>query len=374
MIYFDSAATTAVLPEVFDAMVPYFTDKWQNPSSRYPAAQDVNADIERARETIAASINASPDEIYFTSGGSEANCWAIQGFIKAHKDDNPLIITTDIEHHSILECVKHQRSWDTVGVDEEGFVSVAELERSLYIHQNREVLVSIQYANNEIGTIQNIKRLASICHRNGATIHTDAVQAFGNMKIDVKDIDVDMISVSGHKIGAPKGIGFLYIKKNTKIEPIIYGSQENALRGGTENVPYIIGLAKAVELLSKSKSPSLSAIRVRDYMIGKLWDLGCSLNGPAGKYRLANNINVMFSDVSVTSEQLVRMFGECGICCSAGSACNEGNPKPSHVLLAIGLHPEMAEMSIRFSLPKGTTEEDVDNAMDIMKGALKLVS
>ena len=364
-IYLDNAATTPISKEVIDAMMPYFETQWFNPSSRYPAALEVRKMIEESRAIIAKSINAEPEEIYFTSGGSEANCWALQGFAKSHQ--HPVIITSDIEHHSILECAKHM-SYSTVANDTDGKILIPSLERNLYILQNRDVLVSIQMANNEIGTIQDIKLITDICHKNGALVHTDAVQAFGQVPIDVKSLGIDMMSISGHKVGAPKGVGCLFIKNGVEIEPIIYGTQENAKRGGTQNCPFFRAFSMSVLAIKQQFH-----CNIRDHMIKELCEtFDGHLNGHPTD-RLQNNINITFPHI-VSSEAAVYALGENGIACSAGSACNEGNPKPSHVLRAIGLTDEMAQKTLRFTLPHEFTMEEADVALDRIKKSLQLIS
>ena len=273
-IYLDNAATTKPKKEVVEAMMPYLMDKWHNPSALYSKASKIKKDVESARKTIGKFINANGNEIFFTSSGSESNCWAIQGFVNhcIARGKNPCVITSIIEHKSVIECVDHLNNINVhyIGVDKNGFINISQL-RNMLFHAaticEEEVLVSIQFANNEIGTIQHIKEIAEEVHRFGGVFHTDAVQAFGHVQIDVKDLDVDMLTASGHKVGCPKGIGILYKKDSVSINPLIYGSQMDGMRGGTENVPYIIGMAKAVELLQEDDEYQLRMTVLRNNFI-----------------------------------------------------------------------------------------------------------
>lgn len=359
MIYLDNAGTTKPKREVIEAMLPYMETYWHNPSSLYKPAKDVRKVIDKCRENIADFINAKPDEIIFTSGGSESNCLAVQGFINQVKSRgfNPIIITSKIEHKSILDCVDNvAEEYHYIGVDSYGFVNRNDLELILDVesrNKNNRILVSLQFANNEIGVIQNIKELASLAHQYGAFFHTDAVQMFGNSRIDVKDLNVDMMSVSGHKIGMVKGIGFLYKNEWTEIKPIIYGSQEHGYRGGTENAPYIVGFSKAVSLLRENLDDDAYSIKqwtVRNYFINRLKkEFGCQLNGLAVN-RLNNNINVTFKNNDITGEALIYMMDTCGVCIASGSACNSRSIEPSYVLKAIGLSDRDAFRTIRITI------------------------
>jgi cysteine desulfurase len=372
--YFDAAATTPVRPEVLDAMMPYFSEKFYNPNSSYPQAYEVREDIEKAREVIANFINAEPNEIYFTSGGSESNCMALRGF----RDSSIIssVFTTAIEHHSTLECVKNSFPKHVIfDVDNQGVFHPDDLEFVLNQYQDRldfsHKIFSIIGANNEIGTIQDLLSIGSVTRRYGIIFHVDAVQMFGHSPIDVKMMDIDMLSASAHKIGGPKGCGFLYISNRVaRMSPIIFGTQERALRGGTLNVPGIIGMAKATELCNPDNhSPKVA----RDYMIERLQhDFKCRLNGATGDHRLANNVNVTFPK-PVVAEQLIYLLGESGVLCSAGSACNEGSPLPSHVLMAIGLSTDEAERTVRFTLPEDTTIQDVNEALNVLSTAMILM-
>lgn len=389
MIYLDSAATTKPKQEVIDAMLPYFTDKWYNPSSLYFEASAIKNEIQNSKKDIANYIGAQEDEIYFTSGGSESNNWAIQGFVNWCNKNNkcPAIVTTRLEHKSILECVDNiNTNCFYIDVDKFGFVDEDNLSECLKYCEEAgyTTLVSIQMANNEIGTIQCIRRLSNIVHLYHAILHTDAVQAFGKTQIDVNNQWIDLMSVSGHKFGCPKGIGFLYIRNGIKIEPLIYGTQEYGMRGGTENVPYIIGMKKAVELLvnlNKSSESGISVIEsVNHYLaIATLNELlvhkfGCKINGAVSNlnrihgimsYRFPNAINV---------ESLILMLDMDNICVSAGSACNSNSNQPSHVLKAIGLSDEECARTMRISFERGTlTEETINQFISSLEKAIKIM-
>ena len=381
-IYLDEAATTKPSPEVISAMMPYLSEKWHNPSSLYSKAVDVSKDITKARKTVADFINAEEDEVFFTSGGSESNCWAIQGFVthRSAIEELPCIITTNIEHHSIMECTAMMNMLPClvwyVGVDEYGNVDIEELEEALKCMTKEtkpsNVLVSIGMANNEIGTIQDIKKLSEIIHSYGAIFHTDAVQAFGHIPIDVEDMGIDMLSASGHKIGAPKGVGILYKRNGIEINPLIYGSQMDGARGGTENVPYIIGMAKAVELIERYAKPDMCQriAHIRDYFIDKLENIGCKLNG-SREHRLPNNINVTLPH-GLNGESMLYCMDLCDVHISTGSACNSKSIEPSPVLSAIGLGDD-AYNSIRITFPVGITKEEIDEVVSEMDRQIKIL-
>lgn len=362
-IYLDEAATTKPKKEVIEAMLPYFTEMWENPSSLYKPAVDVKKKIEEARNTVAKFIGANGNEIFFTSGGSESNCWAIQGFVKQCEIEGiyPIVITSVIEHKSILDCVDDVDAL-FISVDDKGFVDINELKELLekisaynkYNHIEDKILVSIQFANNEIGTVQSIKEISDLVHEYGGVFHTDATQAFGQLLINVNYLGIDMLSASGHKIGTPKGVGILYKKKSVDIRPIIYGSQMDGMRGGTENVPYIIGMAKAVELCEIDLHKTMIMIEIRDNLIDLLKSkFDCTLNGDDIS-RLPNNINVTFPQ-NITGEALLYVLDSSDIYISTGSACNSHNIEPSYVLKSIGLSDEEAMKTIRITLP------DIDN-------------
>lgn len=376
MIYLDAASTSKPNPKVIEAMMPYFTDKWFNPSSLYSKANAVKQDIDNAKKIIADYINAEPDEIFFTSSGSESNCWAIQGFVKNHNQSKilPTIITSNIEHKSIISCVEDMPvCLEYVSVDNDGFINMDELEDTLACAKKRysDVLVSIQFANNEIGVIQHIKEIAELSHKYGAIFHTDSVQAFGQVPIDVNEFGIDMLTASGHKIGCPKGIGFLYKKNGIDIKPLIYGNQMNSVRGGTENVPYIIGMAKAVELLREDTEYQIRLSVLRNNFISKLNTLGCKVNGSLDE-RLPNNINVTFSQ-NITGESLIYMLDTGNVYISSGSACNSKSIEPSYVLKAIGLSDEEAMRTIRITLPNDVTMNEIDCAASEIEKSIKLL-
>lgn len=381
-LYLDNAATTKPNDEVLKVMNRYFCELWYNPSSIYSKGQRVKKDIDAARKNIANFINANAKEIIFTSGGSESNCTAIQGFINKHKNSykKPMIITTTIEHKSILECINNIcEHYCYIPVDNQGFIDISTLEEMLINNcENYNILVTVGFANNEIGTIQDIKTIAKIVHHHGAYLHCDATQAFGHIPIDVKDLDVDMMTVSGHKIQAPKGIGFLYIKNGIEIKPLIYGTQENSMRGGTENVPYIIGLAEAVKICkAKMQTNYANQLRIRNYLWQQLRDeFGCTLNG-SGTNRLANNVNVTFPQ-NITGEALIYMLDTAGYNVSAGSACNSQTNQPSHVLKAIGLADRDIMRTIRITLPDTADNklyfEDIDKFIDEIKKCLCILT
>lgn len=385
---FDNAATTPVNSQVLASMLPYFQDRFYNPSGLYSDATRIRRDVNDARKTIADFVNADSSEIYFTSGGSESNCWAIQGFAKAHADVPTIVIKSAVEHHSINACCEaedklHNIIAETIPVDSKGSVDITALENKIVSWQDQTqntlpILVTVQLANNEIGTIQNIKTIAQIVHWHGAYLHCDATQAFGHIPINVKYLDIDMMTVSGHKIQAPKGIGFLYIKNGIEIKPLIYGTQENGMRGGTENVPYIIGFAEAVRLCRvKMQTNYTNQLQVRNYLWQRLRDeFGCTLNG-SDTNRLANNVNVTFPQ-NITGEALIYMLDTAGYNVSAGSACNSQTNQPSHVLKAIGLADRDIMRTLRITLPDTANNklyfEDIDKFIDEIKKCLCILT
>jgi len=352
-MYWDYAATTPVKPEVVEAMMPYLKENWYNPSAAYEPAMQVRRDVEAARARIAQEINADPDEIYFTSSGSEANSWVLQSF-----GSRNIVITSTIEHHSI-EQYKNQKYLTKVPVDDCGLLDLDLLHQSVQQPLGVGILASVQMANNEIGAIQNYETIASIVHINNGFFHTDAVQAFGKIPVDVKKMGIDMLSASGHKIGAPKGIGFLYVRRGIPFSPMILGSQELGMRGGTENVPYIIGMAKAVDLIDYTVQERLK--EKYEYMVGKALKFATMNKAPAG-HQLYNILS-MTIDAEVDGNMLLGMLHDRGQFVSAGSACMAHNPEPSHVLKAIGLTDEEASRTLRISLSDNVTYEDIDKLL-----------
>lgn len=377
MVYLDTAATTKLKAEVVEAMMPYFTEQWHNPSSLYNESAKIKRNIEEARCVIGRFIGAENNEIFVTSSGSEGNCWAIQGFINRcrRKRKNVTVITSVIEHKSVIECVKHMEA-DTyyIEVDEYGFIDMKMLEDSLRNAHNEanEIIVSIQYGNNEIGTIQEIEDISRLVHKYGGIFHTDAVQVVGQLPISVKSLGVDLLTCSGHKLGAPKGIGFLYKRNGVEIDPLIYGSQMDFMRGGTENTPYIIGLSKAIELCDVGQEKTNEMCKKRNYFISLLENrFDCELNGDS-YYRLPNNINVTFSQ-AITGEALLYTLDLSGIKISTGSACNSQSIEPSYVLKNIGLTDEQAMRTVRFSLSDDITYKEIDWVVEEIDKAIKLI-
>lgn len=373
MIYLDNAATTAVKPEVLEAMMPYFTENYSNPSSVYSFAQESHGVVDEARDTIARLLHAKGNEIYFTGGGSESDNWAIKAVADAYKEKGKHIITSKIEHHAVLHTCefleKHGFEVTYLNVDENGFVSPEELEKAI---RPDTILVSIMFANNEIGTVEPIKELAEAAHKHGVLFHTDAVQAFAHVPIDVKNMEIDMLSASGHKFHGPKGIGFLYISNKVKIGSFIHGgAQERGRRAGTLNVPGIVGMAKAAELAHQAMDENVAKeIKVRDHIIERISSEipYAKLNGDRVN-RLPNNIN--FSLRFVEGESVLIMLDQKGICASSGSACTSGSLDPSHVLLAIGLPHEIAHGSLRITISEDTTIEEADYTVDELKGIIE---
>lgn len=369
----DNAATTPVKPEVLDAMLPYFTEKFGNPSSIYSISSQNKKDITTARETIAKAINTDTANIYFTAGGSESDNWALKATAEAYADKGRHIITSKIEHHAILHTCDYleKRGYEItyIDVDENGIVDLKQLEEAI---RPDTILISIMFANNEIGTIEPIAEIGKIAKKHGVLFHTDAVQAFTQVPIDVEEMNIDMLSVSGHKINGPKGIGFLYIRKGVKIRSFVHGgAQERSRRAGTENVPGIIGLAKATEIaVGNMKERTAREIEVRNHIIERVMNEipYTRLNGDRER-RLPNNIN--FSFQFIEGESMLIMLDSFGICASSGSACTSGALDPSHVLLAIGLPHEIAHGSLRLTISEDTTMEDADFVVDKLKGIVE---
>ena len=369
IIYLDNAATTKTRPEVVEAMLPYFTELYGNPSSVYGFAAQNKEAVTIAREQIAKALNTQAQDIYFTAGGSEADNWALKATMEAYKDKGNHLITTKIEHHAILHtCEYLEKNGCEVtylDVDENGVVDLEQLKKSI---KPTTVLISVMYANNEIGTLQPIKEIGQIAKEHGVLFHTDAVQAFGQLPIDVVAENIDMLSASGHKLNGPKGIGFLYIKKGLKLRSLIHGGgQERKRRAGTENVPGIVGFGKAVELAVAGMDEKIKKeTELRDYMIERvLAEIPyVRLNGHR-TLRLPNNAN--FSFQFIEGESLLIMLDMKGICASSGSACTSGSLDPSHVLLAIGLPHEIAHGSLRLTLSEETTKEEIDFTIEQLK-------
>lgn len=369
LIYLDNAATTKTSEEVVAAMLPYFTEYYGNPSSVYEFASESKKAVSNARRTIAETLGAQENEIYFTAGGSEADNWALKATAEAYQSKGKHIITTKIEHHAILHTAEYleKRGFEItyIGVDENGVVKVDELEKAI---RPDTILISVMFANNEIGTIQPIKEIGEIAKKHGVLFHTDAVQAYGQLPINVDELHIDMLSSSGHKLNGPKGIGFLYIRKGVKIRSFVHGgAQERKRRAGTENVPGIVGYGKAAEIAAKTmKERTAKEIELRDHLIDRvLAEVPYTrLNGHRSN-RLPNNAN--FSFQFVEGESLLILLDNNGICASSGSACTSGSLDPSHVLLAIGLPHEIAHGSLRLTLSAETTMEDIDFVVDCIK-------
>ena len=369
LIYLDNAATTKTSEEVVAAMLPYFTEYYGNPSSVYEFASESKKAVSNARRTIAETLGAQENEIYFTAGGSEADNWALKATAEAYQSKGKHIITSTIEHHAILHTAEYleKRGFEItyIGVDENGVVKVDELEKAI---RPDTILISVMFANNEIGTIQPIKEIGEIAKKHGVLFHTDAVQAYGQLPINVDELHIDMLSSSGHKLNGPKGIGFLYIRKGVKIRSFVHGgAQERKRRAGTENVPGIVGYGKAAEIAAKTmKERTAKEIELRDHLIDRvLAEVPYTrLNGHRTN-RLPNNAN--FSFQFVEGESLLILLDNNGICASSGSACTSGSLDPSHVLLAIGLPHEIAHGSLRLTLSAETTMEDIDFVVDCIK-------
>ena len=368
-IYLDNAATTRVHPEVFAAMTPFFTEEYGNPSAIYGFAQTAKNAVDHARETIAKSIGANTEEIYFTGGGSESDNWALKATAEAYAAKGKHIITSKIEHHAILHTAQwlEKQGYEItyLDVDENGLIDLEQLEKSI---RPDTILISIIAANNEIGTIEPLKEIGKIAHEHGVLFHTDAVQAFAHIPIHVDEMNIDMLSASGHKINGPKGIGILYIRKGVKIRSFIHGgAQERSRRAGTHNVPGIVGMAKATELSTeKMEERNKDEIELRDYLIDRvLSEIPYSrLNGDRTR-RLPNNANFCFRFIE--GESMLILLDQNGIYGSSGSACTSGSLDPSHVLLAIGLPHEIAHGSLRLTISEETTKEDIDYTVDKLK-------
>lgn len=372
-LYLDNAATTKTAPEVLEAMLPYFTEKFGNPSSVYTFAAGNKEVVDVQRDRIAATLGAKSNEIYFTAGGSEADNWALKATAEAYRSKGNHIITTKIEHHAILHTAQYleKNGYEVtyLDVDGDGKVRLEDLKKAI---RPETILISIMFANNEIGTIEPIKEIGQIAHERGILFHTDAVQAYGQLPINVDECQIDMLSASGHKLNGPKGIGFLYIRKGVKIRSFIHGgAQERKRRAGTENVPGIVGMGTAAKRAADTREErTANEVEVRDYLIDRvLKEIPYSrLNGHRTD-RLPNNAN--FSFRFIEGESLLIMLDGKGICASSGSACTSGSLDPSHVLLAIGLPHEIAHGSLRLTINEEITKEDIDYVVENLKAIIE---
>ncbi|MBQ6806457.1 MAG: cysteine desulfurase NifS [Lachnospiraceae bacterium] len=369
LIYLDNAATTQVYPEVLDAMIPYFTEYYGNPSAIYTFAGNAKKAVDHARTILAEGIHAKAEEIYFTGGGSESDNWVLKATAEAYSSKGKHIITTKIEHHAILHTAEYleKKGYEVtyLNVDENGLISLDELKAAI---RPDTILISIMAANNEIGTVEPLAEIGAIAKEKGVLFHTDAVQAFGHIPLDVDAMNIDMLSASGHKVNGPKGIGMLYIRKGIKIRSFVHGgAQERQRRAGTHNVPGIVGFGKAAEIaLTNMEQRVKYETELRDYLIERvLAEIPYSrLNGDRTK-RLPNNANFCFRFIE--GESMLILLDQNGICGSSGSACTSGSLDPSHVLLAIGLAHEIAHGSLRLTLSEKTTKEEIDYTVDKLK-------
>lgn len=373
LIYLDNAATTRVYPEVAEAMMPYFTEYYGNPAAFYSFSGQAGKAVAEAREHAANLIGAKKDEIYFTGGGSESDNWALKATAEAYAKKGKHIITTTIEHHAVLHTCQwlEKQGFEVtyVAVDEDGTIKLDELEKAI---RPDTILISVMAANNEIGTIQPLKEIGEIAHKHGVLFHTDAVQAFAHIPMDVDEMHIDMLSASGHKIHGPKGVGILYIRKGVKILSFIHGgAQERRRRAGTHNVTGIVGMGKAIELAAQNmEETSASIAKMRDYLIEQVLEKipYARLNGHKTN-RLPNNANFCFRFIE--GEGMLILLDQAGICASSGSACTSGSLDPSHVLLAIGLPHEIAHGSLRLTLSEETTKEEIDYTVDKLAEIIK---
>jgi cysteine desulfurase len=373
LIYLDNAATTKVRQEVVDAMLPYFTEYYGNRSSVYSFSDTAKEAVDHARETIANSIGAKPNEIYFTGGGSEGDNWALKATADAYKSKGNHIITSKIEHHAILHTCEYleKNGFEVtyLDVDADGVVDLEQLKAAI---RPTTILISIMFANNEIGTIEPIKEIGEIAKEHGILFHTDSVQAYGHVPINVDEMHIDMLSSSGHKLNGPKGIGFMYIRTGVKIRSFIHGgAQERKRRAGTENVPGIVGYGKAAEIAMAEMDQRIAyESKLRDHLIDRvLAEIPfVKLNGSRTN-RLPNNANFCFRFIE--GESMLILLDDQGICASSGSACTSGSLDPSHVLLAIGLPHEIAHGSLRLTLSDETTMEDIDFVVDQLKAIVQ---
>ncbi|MCK9307137.1 MAG: cysteine desulfurase NifS [Methanoculleus sp.] len=372
-VYMDHAATTPTRPEVVEAMLPYFSERFGNPSSLYALAREAEEAVEEARGRVAAAIGASPEEVFFTSGGTEADNWAVKGVAAANKKKGDHIVTSSIEHHAVLHtCRALEKQGYRVTylpVDEFGRVDLAAVEEAI---TDRTVLVSVMAANNEIGTVQPVRAIAAVAHDHGVPFHTDAVQAIGAFPVDVNEIGADLLAISAHKFGGPKGAGALYVRRRTRVGTFMDGgAQERGRRAGTENVPGIVGLGKAIDLAVAGMARNAARLAaMRDRLIRGILETipATRLNGHPVE-RLPNNVNVAFRYVE--GESILLMLDAHGVAASTGSACTSASLEPSHVLTACGLPPEHAHGSLRLTLGYANTEEDVDYVLSVLPGVIK---
>ena len=367
-VYLDNAATTYVSSEVLNEMIPCYNTIYGNSNSLHSFGRDAQAMVDRARDKVSKAINAKSSEIYFTSGGTEANNWAIKGIARANKNKGKHIIVSKIEHDSILESCKEleQEGFEVtyLNCDSEGLVSAMEL---LHYIRNDTILVSVMAVNNEVGTIQNIKTLASIAHDKGAIFHTDAVQAIGHIKIDVEDMGIDALSMSAHKIYGPKGVGALYVKNGVHIKSLIQGgTQEKGKRGGTVNVPSVVGFGKAIEIATRDMVANNQKLKtIRDYFVRNVMEKIPYVHYNGHPYQKVNNI-VNLSFEMVEGESVLLMLDLEGIAVSTGSACATGSLETSHVIKAMGLGEEWSHSAIRFSFSKSISKDDVDYVVETL--------
>ena len=361
IIYIDNAATTKLSKKVLDEMMPYLTKNYGNPSSIYSLAQESASAIKKAREKTAKVLGAQPNEIYFTSGGTESDNWAIKGIADANKEKGRHIITTSIEHHAVLHTCqyleKHGFEVTYLPVQSNGIINLDDLKKAI---RKDTILISIMFANNEIGSIQPIKEIGEIAKEKGIYFHTDAVQAVGHIPIDVNELNINLLSLSAHKFNGPKGVGALYVRNGTKISNLIHGgAQERKLRAGTENVPGIVGLGKAIEIAVEDMDKKNEYVsNLRDRLINGLLKIPDTILNGDSKLRLPGNVNVCFKYIE--GESILLHLDQLGICASSGSACTSASLQPSHVLLAIGLPAEVAHGSLRLTLSNENTQEEVD--------------
>ena len=373
LIYLDNAATTKIHSEILEEMLPYLSDNYGNPSSIYSIGRESRKALDMARERVAKALNAQNSEIFFTSGGTESDNWAIKGIAFGNESKGKHIITTNIEHHAVLHTVAYLEKYgfeiSHIPVKEDGIVDIKDLEKEI---REDTILISVMFANNEIGSIQPIKEIGEIAHKKGIYFHTDAVQAVGNIPIDVKDLNIDLLSLSGHKINGPKGVGALYIKKGVNISNMLHGGgQEMKRRAGTENVAGIVGLGKAIELATKDiPKKSKYLIELRDCFIKEIQEKvpDTILNGNPN-LRLPGNINICFKYIE--GESILLMLDMKGICASSGSACTSGSLEPSHVLLALGLPHEIAHGSLRLTLSTENTKQDIEYVLETIPPIIK---